>query len=949
MHVYVHTSRAACKAWRIAALDADETIGQGPSGAESEDEQELQHSPAADPVAAGTAFASSRDAVARKVAALASHQPALSQATSESDKIQVPGSPLSNASAVAAAAVGGNVQAAGNLEGRVMEGLGDQEQLGGGSTVGCQELSAWGICAACECLVCTCTASLAVAEDASASPTPQVASPVPNAPSEDLEERGARKVQRVWRGREARRHVSMVRQQRTVARMMTAAIQIQAFVRGTCVRARGLAVLGWVDQATSDSPLDVQQQQALVQAAILQRVRRLLDAKGLRGVSSQALAKTALQLGGLRVDRERRLLQLRQQAAARLLQRVLVRARMAARRSRAEVGQDSRVPPLRTGASRREEQNVPQGRDARTKAGAAHGGRARRDAGVSAASHAKQMLDAVTSEYSRKGARKTRSTSRADSNGGVAAPAASLAPGTVSTGDAATTHKVDKPKKLEGGDKTETKKARKASNPAPAVDAAAAAAAAAAARRVGASKKKAARREEAETLQKAVHKAETGKKLSRVAVKRNEGGDALEMASTAPAATIHLASSSAAEATTSLPAAASRAPPALLHEESRPSAPESSAEAPKSRTLGRHNSQLATLRRPQQRSLSPHGNGIRVRGQESGSTQLGRQSDANHQLQPKSKDATKRPPMSQQKERGAGGGRGRKRDKMMLFLGGDDDLDTALGALDLGFSGEGGSAAAAPMGLRPMSVDPYDEFDPRNDEDASTGRVWSNIEPARPLSTFSNFSDVSDGDNGELSGGEQEGMAVGQQDLQGANRGVKIGWGDAALAARTEDTGGAWAELEALEARITSVRAAMRLAAAAKRCVSPRLTICLLLCQPNHCLLRYHRLPPFRLALCPSCVCAEVRGLERCNSYQEAENLKEVVASLAAQQQALQNMPSGSLVLDETLQRAGQGLDAEPGLETLAAQLEALHQKRSVFSCLLSISTEHRLRRAHLP
>ena len=187
---------------------------------------------------------------------------------------------------------------------------------------------------------------------------------------------------------------------------------------------------------------------------------------------------------------------------------------------------------------------------------------------------------------------------------------------------------------------------------------------------------------------------------------------------------------------------------------------------------------------------------------------------------------------------------------------------------------------------------------------------------------------------------------MGQQDLQGANRGVKMGWGDAALAARTEDTAGAWAELEA---RITSVRADMRLAAAAKRCVSPRLTICLLLCQPNHCLLRYHRLPPFRLALCPSCVCAEVRGLERCNSYQEAENLKEVVASLAAQQQALQNMPSGSLVLDETLQRAGQGLDAEPGLETLAAQLEALHQKRSVFSFLLSIPTEHRLRRAHLP
>ena len=334
----------------------------------------------------------------------------------------------------------------------MIEGLGDQEQLGGGSTVGCQELSAWGICAACECLVCTCTASLAVAEDPSASPTPQVASPVPNAPPEDLEERGARKVQRVWRGREARRRVSMVRQQRKVARMMTAAVQIQAFVRGTGVRARGLAVLGWVDQATSDSPLDVQQQQALVQAAILQRVRRLLDAKGLRGVSSQALAKTALQLGGLRVDRERRLLQLRQQAAARLLQRVLGRARMAARRSRPEVGQDSRVPPLRTGASRRDEQKVAQGQDARTKAGAAHGGRARRDAGVSAASHTKQMLDAVTSEYSRKGARKTRSTSRADSNGGVAAPAASLAPGTVSTGDAATTHKADKPKKLEWGD-----------------------------------------------------------------------------------------------------------------------------------------------------------------------------------------------------------------------------------------------------------------------------------------------------------------------------------------------------------------------------------------------------------------------------------------------------------------------------------------------------------------
>ena len=926
----VHTSRAACKAWRIAALDADETIGQGSSGAESEDEQELQHSPAADPVAAGTAFASSRDAVARKVAALASHQPVLSQAAFESDEIQVPGSPLSNASAVVAAASGGIVQADGYLEGQVIEGLGDQELLGGGSTVGCQELSAWGICAACECLVCTCTASLAVADNSSASPKPQVASLVPNAPSEDLEERGARKVQRVWRGREARRHVSMVRQQRKVARMMTAAIQIQAFVRGARLRARGLAVLGWVNQSTSDSPLDVQQQQALVQAAVLQRVRCLLDAKGLRGVSSQALAKTALQLGGLRVDRERRLLELRQHAAARLLQCVLVRARMAARRSRPEVGHDSRVAPLRTGASRRDDQNVAQGQDARTKAGAAHGGRARRDAGVSAASHAKQVLDAVASGSSRKGARKTSSTSRADSNGGVPAPSASSASGTVSTGDAVTTHRVDKPKRLEGGDKSEAKKPRKASNPAPAVDAAAAAAAAAAARRVAASKKNAARREEAETVQKAVRKAEADKKLSRVAVKLAEGGDSLAMAWTAPAATTHLASSSASEATTSLSAAANRAPPALLREESRPLAPDSSAEAPKSRPLGRHNSQLATLRRPQQRSLSPHGNVVRVRGQDSRSTQLGRQSDANNQLRSKSKDATKRLPLSQQKERGAGGGRGRKRDKMMLFLGGDDDLDTTLGALDLGFSGEGGSGSAAPMGLRPMSVDPYDEFDPRNDEDVSTGRAWSNIEPARPLSTFSNFSDVSDGNNGELSGGEQEGMALGQEDLHGANRGVKMGWQDAALAARTEDTAGAWAELEA---RITSVRADMRLAAAAKRCVSPRLSVSDCVNPTNACC---------AVAVCPLSVwpCvplhAEVRGLKRCNSYQEAENLKEVVASLAAQQRALQTVPSGSLVPDETLQEAGQGLDAEPGLETLAAQLEALHQKRSVCCCLFA-------------
>ena len=230
----------------------------------------------------------------------------------------------------------------------------EEDEEGGGRGQG--ELSAWGICGECQCLVCTCEPQDNSAADSGALASERAGGTKRKAKkkkgeesaqglqassssvdggmvqgAESVEGRRAQDIQRVWRGKVARGKVARVRE----ARVRDAAVCIQAFARGTRERLvrheRANMALQAVDGRVPDAEADLDLNDVLVETAVLQRVRRLLDVKGMRGVTSAAVANTARALGGTRQERAAAVHRIRQRTAVRLLQRVF-RARRERRR-----------------------------------------------------------------------------------------------------------------------------------------------------------------------------------------------------------------------------------------------------------------------------------------------------------------------------------------------------------------------------------------------------------------------------------------------------------------------------------------------------------------------------------------------------------------------------------------------------------------------------------------